>query len=278
MLEYLSEHFDWSNPDLVSAHDDLSLWSAYFGHIFLEHVKLMPRSIVLDIGCGTGFPMLELSQRLGRSSTLYGIDIRRESLRRVKLKAKIYAAKDVVVLQNDASSMTFKNNSFDMIVSNVGVNNFKNPQKVFSECFRVAKPDASIALTTNPAGHMKEFYDVYRTTLRELKMDKRINRLESQMQHRLSIESLCDMLKKAGFEIISTIKDSFTMRFASGTAFLNHFFIKYAFLEGWKSILQTEELNDVFTKLEHNLNLVARNNKELRMTIPAAYIEGLKQS
>ena len=50
---------------LTAAYDELPLWSAPFGLKLLEVVALRPGIVALDIGCGTGFPVLELAQRLG---------------------------------------------------------------------------------------------------------------------------------------------------------------------------------------------------------------------
>ena len=66
--------------------------------------------------------------------------------------------------------MNFKDNMFDLIVSNTGINKFQDVKAVFLECFRVAKPKAHIALTTNPEDHKKEFYEVLTETVIQLKL------------------------------------------------------------------------------------------------------------
>ncbi len=43
----------------------LAAWSAPFGLRLLDVVPLDPAATVLDVGCGTGFPLLELAHRLG---------------------------------------------------------------------------------------------------------------------------------------------------------------------------------------------------------------------
>ena len=59
------------NPSLLSAQDDLPLWSAPFGLMLLDHIHLKPKIEALDVGFGSGFPLLELAQRLGDSSTVF---------------------------------------------------------------------------------------------------------------------------------------------------------------------------------------------------------------
>jgi ubiquinone/menaquinone biosynthesis C-methylase UbiE len=276
MIEYLDYSTDWDDPGVVSLHDELPLWSAPFGLMLLDQVKLRPGMTVLDIGFGTGFPLIELSQRLGISSVVYGIDPWTAAIERTKSKIKLFKIKNVKLVEGDASSMNFKDNMFDLIVSNTGINNFEDVNAVFRECFRVAKPKANIALTTNPEEHMKEFYKVLTETVIQLKLEHVLDKLGAQQKHRLSVKKVCQLLETAGFRISHTQQKSFSMRFLNGTAFLNHYFIKYAFMDGWKSIFPTELLNPVFTQLEKNLNALAKRENEFKVTIPAAYIEGEK--
>lgn len=276
MKEYLKKPLDWNDPELVSVHDELSLWSAPFGLMLLDRVPLKPNIYALDVGFGTGFPLLELAQRLGASSTVYGIDPWTTPIQRVKQKINTLNIKNVKLVEGDAASMTFEDNFFDLIVSNLGINNFENIEAIFNECFRVAKPGGRIALTTNPKGHMEEFYQVLEVTMRELDLHPLLEKLETHINHRHSMEKVCRLLGKAGFKIVTTQQTSFSMRFLNGSAFLNHAFIRYGFLDAWKAIFPQQELNRVFTRLEKNLNAEAEKKKEFKLTIPMAYIEGEK--
>ena len=276
MLEYLDYSTDWDDPGVVSLHDELPLWSAPFGLMLLDRVKFRPGMTVLDIGFGTGFPLIELAQRLGNSSTVYGIDPWKAAIERARSKIDFFKIENIKLVEGDASAMNFKDNMFDLIVSNTGINNFEDVNGVFRECFRVAKPKAQIALTTNPDDHMKEFYQVLTDTVIQLKLEHVLDKLGAQQKHRLSIKKVCHLLETAGFAVSQTKQQSFSMRFLDGTAFLNHYFIKYAFMDGWKSIFPADLLNPVFTRLEKNLNALAKRENEFKVTIPVAYIEAEK--
>jgi precorrin-6B methylase 2 len=65
VTDYPSFEADLSRPEAVSAYDELPLWSAMFGLLMLRHLELRRDMRVPDVGCGTGFPLLELAQRLG---------------------------------------------------------------------------------------------------------------------------------------------------------------------------------------------------------------------
>ncbi len=73
-MSTIESRYDVHDPDVVSAIDDAPLWSAPFGMKLLEVVKLRKQIRALNIGSGMGFPIIELSQRLGETCRVYGID------------------------------------------------------------------------------------------------------------------------------------------------------------------------------------------------------------
>ena len=276
MPTYLDDQFNWDDPGAASVHDELPLWSAPFGLMLLEHIPIKSRMTVLDIGFGTGFPLLELAQRLGTSSTVYGIDPWKAAFQRVTEKMTRLNITNVKLVEGDASAMNFPDDNFHLIVSNTGINNFENVEAVFSECFRTMKPGGSIALTTNPKGHMKEFYHVLKDTMTQLNLENLFDKLEAHIAHRLSVETVCGLLERAEFKIAHTHQQAFVMRFADGSAFLNHSFIRHGFLGAWKALFPEDKMEQVFTRLETNLNRLAKKEKVFKVTIPAAYIEAVK--
>ncbi len=276
MSEYLDKKLDWTHPAFVAIYDELPLWSAVFGQMLLEHVQIKPDLKVLDVGCGTGFPLLELAQRLGTTCQVYGIDPWESALNRVRQKTEILDIRNVEVRRGDAAVMPFDDGSFDLIVSNLGINNFENPEAALSECSRVAKPGARIVLTTNLRGHMKEFYEAFEQSLKELGKTAALQRLKKHINHRTTVEDTSQLLEQAGFQIGRVHQDTFSMRFLDGSAMLRHSFIRIAFLDAWREVAGAEDEREVFARLEENLNRMAGEPGELRLTIPMAYVEGEK--
>lgn len=276
MLDDLDTKLDVGDSALLSAQDDFPLWSAPFGLKLLDHIRLRPKIVAVDIGFGSGFPLLELAQRLGDFSTVYGIDPDKAAHERTRYKIKALKIKNVRLIEGDASSLSFQNNTIDLIVSNLGVNNFDNPQKIFMECFRVAKRGAQIILTTNPKGHMDTFYLVFMETLKELHREDLMDDLIAHIEHRLTAKRICQHLEQSGFKIKGLYQESFRLNFLDGTTFFKHALIRDGFLDDWKQLIPEQYQQEVFTALEENLNKISQSAGTLEMKIPIACIEAEK--
>jgi ubiquinone/menaquinone biosynthesis C-methylase UbiE len=274
MTDYLTHHFDMDDPDLISAIDELPLWSAPFGLRLLETIDMKKNMKVLDIGCGLGFPLVELSQRLGNSSKVYGLDPWQSALDRVRLKMKVYSIENIEIVEGRAEEMPFENNFFDLIVSNNGINNVEDMQQTIRECFRVCKTGAQMVLTLNLEDTMIEFYDIFEKTLQEQNFNSEIAKMKEQIYlKRKPLEEVETLLKSFKFSIKNIIHDSFKIRCVDGTSMFNHYLIKYWFLPGWKDILEEEDRGFVFRKIEKKLNEYAEKNKGINLSVPYVTID-----
>ncbi len=278
MTDYLEFNVSLEDPEVAEAFDDFTYWSSMFGQLLFRHLRLAPRLSVLDVGCGTGFPLLELADRLGPTCTIHGIDAWDHALDRARLKTRVRGHPHVHVTQGDAADMPYDDDFFDLIVSNVGVNNFDAPDVVMAECRRVLKPEGHLVLTTNLVGHMDEFYRSYEQTLVETGHAHLVDRLRQQEAHRATPEGLHELFTAAGFEVTAFHREMFTLRFADGSAFLRSYFCRISFLDGWRSVLESkgQELT-VFEALEARLNRQSSDGG-LSLSIPAAYVEGQVRS
>jgi arsenite methyltransferase len=271
---YLSFAADLDDPAAVSAYDEAPLWSAAFGLLLLEHVPLPRDGAVLDIGCGTGFPLLELAQRCGPAARAYGVDVWRAALQRAEAKRRTIDGTQAAVINADAVALPFAASRFDLVVSNLGVNNFADPDAALGEIARVLTPAGTVALTTNLRGHMAEFYAVFEQTLIALDDQPAIEALRRHIDHRVTVESVRQMFARAGLAVTRVVEDSTVMRFADGTALLNDYFIKLGFLGAWKEVVAPDRREAIFAALEQNLNAKAAPTSRLQLTIPMAYMEG----
>lgn len=275
MTEYLSYIFD-DSEEFIETFDELPLWSASFGLLLLKHLELKPNLHIIDIGSGAGFPLTELAGRFGNSCKLYGIDPWVNANKRARQKIKNYSLSNVEIIESSAEQIPFNNNTIDLIISNLGINNFDNPQVVFKECHRVLKTKGKLVLTSNLNGHWNEFYNIFYSTLKQLNKENLISPLKQDEEHRGTIESISNLFTLNSFNVCRHFEESFEMKFLDGTAFLNHNFVKLGWLTSWKKLFPKEELKMIFTSLEQNLNDYAKKNNGLALTVPMTFFEGEK--
>jgi arsenite methyltransferase len=276
MPDELSTRLDINSDDFVAHYDDVPLWSAPFGELLLENVPLRPGMTALDIGCGTGFPLLQLAARLGPEAQLTGIDPWEAAIKRVQSKIKYRQLTNVTAMKGDGAHTGFADETFDLVVSNLGINNFESPADVVSECRRVLKPSGVIAITTNPFGHMREFYEAYREVLHDSGRNDLVSKLDREEGHRFTIDFVTKLFAAGGFSRTRVIERTFSMRYANGTALFADSFIKLAFFPAWRSILPVQDQNSILTLLEQRLNTLASQRGALLLSIPGVYLEFLK--
>ena len=277
MKTYLTKTLDWQTVEVANQYDELPLWSAPFGKLLLDHFPIRAYENYLDVGCGTGFPLIDISQRIGSQCKAYGIDPWHAAVQRARTKIETIGLANVEILEEDASHLPFGDEQFDLVTSNLGINNFENPQEVINECYRVMKPGATFCATTNLNVTFQEFYDVYEQTLIEQGlMDKYRAPYTAHVTHRGTIQSMRELLEKSGFNITKQIESSFTMRFLNGSAFLNHSVIIVGFIYPWRSMFDEPDKLPFFERFEENLNKIAKEKGELKLTIPTAYFECTK--
>ncbi len=277
-VNYISEDFDLNNPELVSIIDDLPLWSAPFGLKILDMIKIRKKMKVLDIGCGAGFPALEIAQRLDKDSKVYGIDNWKVAVERANQKIKFCNIRNAEIINASAENLPFENESFDVIVSNNGLNNVDDLEKVFSECFRVLKKNGQLLFSMNLEETMNEFYEVYKKVLLKHNMNLEAENIRTHIyEKRKPVEFMKNILDRYKFAISGIEYDEFSFRFADGTAMFNHFLIRLGFLKSWKQIIAPEKQSDIFSEIELELNKIASEKGELKLTVPFAVFDCVKR-
>ena len=110
-------------------------YHSYLAKKLITDYQLSSNSKILDIGCGKGYLIYELSKLLN-SKNVYGCDISRYAI----LNAKKEIKKNI--FYHDArKKFKFKNNEFDFVFSNTTLHNFKLPDLYISlrEIERISK-------------------------------------------------------------------------------------------------------------------------------------------
>ncbi len=268
---------DLDDPNMVSIIDETPLWSAPFGTVLLERVRLLPSIRVLDVGSGLGFPAIELAQRLGTTSQIFALDPWRAGLDRIRLKYHQMGIRNITPLEAEAETIPLGDACCSLIVSNNGLNNVTDPAQAWQECFRVAKPQTQVVVTENTPDTMHEFYTCFREVLEDMGLNACLSLVDEQIySKRKPLAQTRQWIENTGFQITDITEHAFTMRFLDGTTLFEHFLIRLAFLESWVTIVAEEARRPVFQEVEKRLNKQAQQQGELRLSVPFRCIEARK--
>lgn len=204
---------------------------------------------------------------------MHGLDLWARALQRARFKAGVTGVANVTVTRGDAAAMPFADARFDCVVSNLGINNFADPDAVFRESRRVLRRGGRLALTTNVEGHMAELYAIFDAVLAAQGRSEPREALRRHVVHRGTAATIAERLGGAGFRLARAVERDHPMRFADGSALLRHYFIRLGFLDGWRGVVTPDTEHAAFAALERGLNQVAAEQGELALTVPLAYIE-----
>jgi len=95
--------FDWKRDNIANQYDELPLWSSPLGLLLMDNFPIGNYKHHLDRGCGTGFPLIDISQRLGSSCKAYGMDPWHAAINRSSIKIETIGLKNVELIESDAS-------------------------------------------------------------------------------------------------------------------------------------------------------------------------------
>jgi ubiquinone/menaquinone biosynthesis C-methylase UbiE len=257
--------------------DELPFWSAPFGLKLLDYIQYKPNITAIDIGFGTGFPLIELAMRLGNSSIVYGIDPLKDSIEKVKEKINNYGISNIKVIEGIAESMPFEDNFVDLITSNNCINNANDISKALKECSRILKTNGQFVQTMNLEKTMFEFYNVMEDTLLEFNLKTEIELMYKHIEEkRPSVDKIIKIIRN-DFIIKDIEYEQFNYKFANGTAMLNHCFIRQAFMESWKKIVPKDKVEDIFKTIETKLNNHGKIFGGIKLSIPFVLINSIKK-
>ena len=257
--------------------DELPLWSAPFGLKLLEHVEYKPGITALDIGCGSGFPLLELAMRLGKSCKVYGIDPDRKALSLAEHKAAVFGIENIELIEGVAEEIPLGDQTIDLIVSNNGINNVSDIGKVLSGCARIMKTGGQFVLTMNLDSTFMEFYTPLEEVLTELKLFDAIEGMRRHIcEKRRPVQEMVRLLHEQAFIVNQVRHDEFSYKFTGAEAMFSHHFIKTSFLPSWTGLLPPDQAQTIFKEVKKRLDERAHDTDYLTLTVPFALINSTR--
>jgi ubiquinone/menaquinone biosynthesis C-methylase UbiE len=119
-----------------------ALVKRFEAELLIDLLRPCRREVILDAGCGTGVFTFDL---LSFGTSIIGIDISLPMLMRAREKARAY---HLHLSLGDISSLPFRENSFDKVVSVTALEFIKDAEGAVRELFRVTQKGGSIIVAT----------------------------------------------------------------------------------------------------------------------------------
>jgi SAM-dependent methyltransferase len=264
---------DPDDPRVADIYDDLPLWSAPFGLALLDTARLRPGLRALDVGCGAGFPIVELAERLGPTGRAVGVDPWRHALVRLARKIALRGAVNACAVEGVAEALPFTGGAFDLAVSNNGFNNVADAARALAECARVLRRGGQLVLTFNLPKSMLELYGALGEVLRERGLLEAVERMREHIaSKRQPVELWLDRVAGAGFRVERVERRQFTMRYADSAALFGQWFMRLAFVPSWLEVVEPERRDEVFAEVRARLDQGAAGGGFV-LTIPFACVD-----
>ncbi len=137
-------------PYIQNIHDDVQ--AKFYGCGAPLPYELRGLS-VLDLGCGTGRDCFLLSQLVGQTGTVIGVDMTDDQLQTARDTLQWHTDKFgynrpniefMTGFMEDLDTLGIEDESIDLVISNCVFNLSANKPKLFSEIFRVLKPGGEL--------------------------------------------------------------------------------------------------------------------------------------
>ena len=112
---------------------------------FLDHLGIRSGAQTLDIGCGPQGILDLLSERVGPSGKVVGVEQNESTVQLARQFAEQRQLRNVEVLHGDAKATGLPRSSFDLVHARLVLVNVPEPQRVVDEMIALARPGGVVA-------------------------------------------------------------------------------------------------------------------------------------
>lgn len=266
---------------LARIYDDqiAPVWGSRFGKMLLRDLTLPERGQILDISCGTGYPLVEVLRRKGESARVIAIDASSAMLEIARKKVADLGAlgKRGVFFRTESPlpRLSFADDVYDVVMCNLGLPEMPSAASALADFARVTKVGGEVRCTMPLAGTWAEFHDIYREVLVKHDRHDALDRLDAHLATYPTIEQCTGWLEAAGLTATVEVEE-FTLLFKSSREFFFAPVVEYGPLPEWKAIAGAgQELQDVFWYIKEAIDAYF-GERAFQVTVKAGCLVGRK--
>jgi ubiquinone/menaquinone biosynthesis C-methylase UbiE len=177
---------------------EFNQWAQYYdrtnwvfvstNRVLMKTIEPKPGSSVLDVGCGTGILLDQLSH-LNRNLKLYGLDISPEMVKKSKTKL----GKSAEIILGSVSNIPLKMDTFDFVTCSMSFHHHSDSSRSLKEMHRVLRPGGTLTIL-----------DVYSNGILRKMILSILNLVTNERDtHIYTSEQMRQFLVRAGFHSIT---------------------------------------------------------------------------
>jgi ubiquinone/menaquinone biosynthesis C-methylase UbiE len=255
----------------------LPLWGRRFGALLLRELTLPPKAMVLDVGCGTGYPSLEILRRMDDQGRIIAIDSSSPLLDEARAKAgKLSGRRIFFRSESSLLKLPFADEVYDLVASNAGLAEADDPELAIRDFARVTKPGGRVAVSLPLAGTFGEFYDLFREVLIKQDRQDAIDRLDAYLTRYPPLEQAEAWFEDAGLGDVRSEHEIYTLLFKSSREFFFAPIIEYGPLAAWKQIAgRGQTMQDAFWHCKQAIDAYFAGSS-FAVTVVAGCVSGRK--
>lgn len=267
---------------LARIYDDqiAPVWGSRFGKMLLRNLAVPERGQILDISCGTGYPLVEVLRRKGDGARVIAIDASSAMLDVARRKvADLGRGSKGVFFRTESPlpRLSFADDVYDLVLCNLGLAEMPSLKGALHDFARVTKLGGEVRCTLPLTGTWQEFHDIFREVL--VKHDKHdaLDHLDRHLASYPDVDDCCELMLAAGLDPTVEIEE-FTLLFKSSREFFFAPVIEYGPLPAWKEIAGTgQELQDIFWYIKEAIDAYF-GERAFQITVKAGCLIGHKRT
>ena len=198
----------------------------HFGKRLASAAGILPGSAVLDVATGTGAVLAAAAELAGPKGRAVGIDLSGQMLTRAQAEIRDAGLDNAHVLVADAERLPFTQHSFDCVLCSFAIFLFQSLSGVISECHHVLRPSGKIGLAYSEGDD--QTWSWYERLIAKYKPTVSLG------AERYQPSDVEDMLRKGGFEDVSTTVEAYRCVFRSASEFW-----RWAWSHGDRAVLES---------------------------------------
>lgn len=138
----------------------LNDWLGKATDIMLDMADVKPGHRVLDIAAGAGEQSITAAKKVGPQGYVLATDISSNILEYAKQMAEAEGLQNIETAVMDGEELTLPDESFDVVISRVGLIYFPDQQQALREMLRVLKPGGKVAAIVYSTPDKNKFFSV----------------------------------------------------------------------------------------------------------------------